>query len=143
MAVPVYYNPDDTPMSYLTQWDKNLTLIVKGAETSPVPDFHFSNKKSKTALVVKPTVSSGSMSAKIPNVLLQDALPIIVDMYYQLSDGTYKTRYTTLIPVIPKSRPSDYEYVEPDGYNDIGEEVVISDNDPGSIALLWVDTSDV
>lgn len=143
MSGPVYYNSDNTPINCLTQWDRDLILVVSGAETSPTPVFHFSNKKSKMSLPVTPTVSNSKLSVKIPNILLQDALPIIVDIYYRFSDGSARNKYTTIIPVIPKARPSGYEYVEVDTPVNAVEEIVISDYMPGGTAKLWIDTSDI
>ena len=143
MADLTYYYSDNTPMNYLTQWDKDITLIVKGAETTPVPVFHFSNKNSRVSLTVKPTTGSGSLSVKIPNILLQESLPVIVEIYYELSDGSSRTKYSTHIPVMPKARPTGREYVEVDDEIDALEEIVVSDYAPSGPALLWVDTSDV
>jgi hypothetical protein len=82
MPQVIYCDSNGDPIDHFTQWDVNQKLVVKGADTSSAPEFHFSNCFSKAALVVQSVVSEDIISANIPNVLLQQALPLIVHMYY-------------------------------------------------------------
>lgn len=125
MAGITCYNIDGTPLSHLTQWDKNIVLVLKGAETSPEPEIHFSNKRSQTAIIVDPEISGDSISVEVPNVLLEDGYPLTVRIYYTYDDGSSRTRYTKFINVQPKARPDDYVGTDPDG--DGGGEVDLSD----------------
>lgn len=117
MAGITCYNIDGTPLSHLTQWDKNIVLVLKGAETSPEPEIHFSNKKSQKAIMVDPDISRDSISVEVPNVLLEEGYPITVRVYYTYSDGSSRTRYTKFINVLPRAKPDDYVSENPD--NDI------------------------
>lgn len=114
MAGITCYNIDGTPLSHLTQWDKNIVLVLKGAETSPEPEIHFSNKRSQTAIIVDPEISGDSISVEVPNVLLEDGYPLTVRIYYTYDDGSSRTRYTKFINVQPKARPDDYVGSDPD-----------------------------
>lgn len=145
MSRVLYYNSDGTPMSYLTQWDKNILLVVKGADVTSVPDFHFSNKNSKKALVVKSTIDGEDLYAKIPNALLQEGLPITVHIYYTSEDGSSRTKHSVTIHVVSRAEPNDYEYSDSGfQYSDciqVDGDIIINDSDPGGTSLLWVDTS--
>lgn len=112
MVNVVCYDANGNKLEKLTQWDFNQTLVVKGADVSSVPVFHFCNKNSKAALVVTSTVNGDEITAKIPNTLLQYGFPIIAYMYYESADGSAKTCHTIIIPVLPRVKPADYEYVE-------------------------------
>lgn len=114
MAGITCYNIDGTPLSHLTQWDKNIVLVLRGAETSPEPEIHFSNKRSQTAIIVDPEISGDSISVEVPNVLLEDGYPLTVRIYYTYDDGSSRTRYTKFINVQPKARPDDYVGSDPD-----------------------------
>ena len=106
------YDAAGYKISNLTQWDIDQTLVVKGTGLDTVPVFHFCNKVSKAALVVNATTSGDDLVVKIPNILLQQALPIIAYMYYEHTDGSARTMHTITIPVTPRVKPNDYEFVE-------------------------------
>lgn len=106
------YDSDGNALSHLTQWDIGRTLVVKGATTVIEPVFHFCNTRSTEALVVPSKINNGSIITKIPNLLLQSSFPIIAHMYYQESKDSAKTLYTITIPVVPRVKPFDYNYVE-------------------------------
>lgn len=102
------YNSDGTPLSYLTQWDKNITLSICDVEDLSTPFyFHFSNSNSGTAIPVEPDIEDGKVSAQIPNVLLEANLPITVHLYYVDEDGPCRTKYTIIINVISRVEPED------------------------------------
>ena len=96
----------------LTQWDVNQSLTIKNTGLTSAPLFHFCNKNSKEALVVKSTLKDDVVTVQVPNILLQEGIPIMVYLYAYSSLTSGKTLATAKIPVRPRPRPSDYEYVE-------------------------------
>lgn len=112
MANLICYDINGQPLEKLTQWDIGRTMVVKGADTSIAPMFHFCNRRSERALVVPSEISGGDIIAKIPNILLQTGLPVIAHMYYHKSADSGKTLYSIVIPVDPRPKPFDYSYEE-------------------------------
>lgn len=108
------FDSDGNVLKTLYQWDHNQTITVQGLDTVPV--FHFCNRKSDIALVVNPTVSGTSVVVDIPNILLQQAEPIIAYLYEYTENEGYRTTHAIHIPVIPRPRPDDYEYEETVSY---------------------------
>lgn len=121
----------DRLITGLTQWDINQTLFIKDIVDdfglTEAPMFHFCNQKSKEALVVPSTIEDNNVIAvKVPNVLLQEAMPLFVYMYvYSDSSGqnvssteelfnsaSAKTLVTIKLTVRPRAKPSEYQYVE-------------------------------
>lgn len=96
----------------LTQWDTDQSLIITDSGLVAAPEFHFCNKNSKEALVVPSTIADGTITVKIPNILLQEGTTIIAYIYAYTSTTSGKTLATIRIPVRPRPEPSDYEYVE-------------------------------
>lgn len=156
MASIVCYDSNGNPLKHLTQWDSNQTITVVGVETSPLPTFHFFNRHSEQALVVSPSTSGNAVSVPVPNILLQQALPIIVCLYYEFNDGSSKTEYTLSIPVFPRPMPSDYKFeenIEYVSWKQLEEEarvlmeelrhsavVVVGDTQPAYTNVLWFNT---
>lgn len=94
----------------LTQWDVNQTLFIENWEYD-VPTFHFCNTQSKKSLPVTGELIDGSVTVKIPNILLTQAFPIIAYVYlYNGDNDSGKTVYIIRIPVRPKPMPEEYEY---------------------------------
>lgn len=113
MAEIVCYNSDGSVFEYFTQWDRNQSIIINGADTSSVPVLHFYNKFSKNALVVNASVKDKSIHAPVPNILLQDAEPVTVHLFYtNEKDSSSKSKYSLRLPVMPKPRPDDLLYTE-------------------------------
>lgn len=112
MSNIVCYDSDGNLLDGLYQWDTNQTITVKGVDTSSVPDFHFCNRFSDVALVVTPTLSGGSLTAEIPNILLQQGEPITVFIYQGIGADGYRTIHEVRIVVTPRPKPADYEYKE-------------------------------
>lgn len=103
--------------SYVTdslyQWDIDRELAVTGLKLSVVPEVHFANAIMDRAIVRQATLSSGVVRVKIPNSLLQQPLPICA--HIGIYDGdTFKTIEKVAIPVIPRTRPSDYQIQDSD-----------------------------
>ena len=110
MSNIICYDSDNNVLKTLYQWDNNQTMTVRGVDMPPVPVFHFCNRLSNLALVVSPTVSGTDLIVKIPNILLQQAEPIIAYLYQDTDDDGYRTMHAIHIPVIPRPKPDDYEY---------------------------------
>lgn len=94
----------------LTQWDVNQTLYIENWEYD-TPTFHFCNKSSGSSLVVTGEVNNGSVRAKIPNILLTEASPIVAYVYVYDNDSG-RTMFVVRIPVRAKPKPEEYEYEE-------------------------------
>lgn len=96
-----------------TQWDSDQSLIIKDSGLQTAPVFHFCNRFSTEALVVDSTLlQDGTITVKVPNILLQEATPIIIYIYANTSDTSGKTIATIRIPVRERIKPSEYTYVE-------------------------------
>lgn len=107
--------PPQTSITEFYQWDVGQTVARLGP-LSTVPTFHFCNCHSKFAYVVTPEVVTYSQEtayrAQVPNVLLQESERIIVYIYLQSSGGVGQTIEVAYIPVVPRPRPDDYEYID-------------------------------
>lgn len=98
-----------------TQWDVNQSIRIEGLNLAKSPLFHFCNRESKEALVVKSEIQSGAIIVKVPNKILQDGIPMYVYMYVYdnaNNDSPGRTLITIKIPVRARKKPSDYTYVE-------------------------------
>ena len=110
---------DGNSINYFNQWDVNqkITIIIHGCPDDYLtyaPMIHFSNIKRDEALIVRSTVSGNEIVASVPNVLLQEPLPLLVYVYLTDSEdvSSQKTILTTEIPIRKRQKPSDYNYVE-------------------------------
>lgn len=114
---------DGNPIEYLTQWDSDqkIVIVIDGCDRDYLaiaPEVHFSNSSRKDeALVVRSTVTNNdTITANIPNVLLQEPYPLFVYVY--IADNSddnlcpQKTILSTEIPIRKRAKPSDYSYVE-------------------------------
>lgn len=102
-------------ITHLMQWDAGKKIAIKDVELPESPYVHFCNKKSESALVVKPTVEDGSLIAEVPNSLLREPYPIIayVCEHDNVESTTIlNTLYTIIIPVKKRQKPDGWEYVE-------------------------------
>jgi len=110
-------------VSFLTQWDVNISLTITCYDKITTPVFHFSNQSRTEALVVDEVTTSGNASAgyeltaKIPNVLLQEPYPIMMYLYDYLgntgeSGVPAKVRASARIPMRRRTKPSPYKYAE-------------------------------
>lgn len=102
------------------QWDVDQKIVINldGCDEDYLniaPEFHYSNAKTKDAYVVRSVVSNrDTITAPVPNILLQEPYPIQVYVY--LTDSRHVSSQKTIlyseIPVRKRDRPSDYLYVE-------------------------------
>lgn len=116
------YDSDNNVIEYLTQWDVNRVIKIDGLELPYAPSIHFYNRLSKSAYVVPTQMSDGIIVANIPNILLQEAVSIIADVYTQTtSGGEGKTVYSASMVVRARAKPGNYEYIENIEYIDFAE----------------------
>lgn len=101
----------------LYQWDIDRQVIVNDETITQV---HFCNKTDDCSLVVDVKSEDGVNVANVPNVLLQDAMPIKVYGY----DINY-TKFCEVFKVVGRSKPSDYVYTETEivRYSDLEERI--------------------
>lgn len=97
----------------LYQWDINQDLVINGLNLSVAPEIHFANANMDKAIVRQSTLSSGVVTVRIPNSLLQ--MPLTIKAYV----GTYhSTTFTVIetieIPIIARERPADYTIEDSD-----------------------------
>ena len=102
------------------QWDVDQKIVInlEGCDVNYLknaPEVHFCNSSRKEALVVRSTVSNhDTVTVDVPNVLLQEAYPLLVYVY--LTDANDSSSQKTIlyseIPVRKRAMPSDYLYVE-------------------------------
>ena len=103
------------------QWDTNRVMYIDW-EHNCTPIFQFGNTKSDRLLVVKGRIIEDETKkiaeVNVPNILLQQAYPIIGFVYLESevdgNDNYYagKTVYNFKIPVRAKVKPEDYKYTE-------------------------------
>lgn len=92
----------------LYQWDLNQDLIINGLDLSIAPEIHFSNANMDRAVVRQSNLNNGVVTVRIPNSLLQEALTVKAHVGIYGSDGTFNVIETIEIPVIARTKPSDY-----------------------------------
>ena len=102
------------------QWDVDQKIVVKleGCDKDYLniaPEVHYCNIKSKEAYVVRSVVSNrDTITADVPNILLQQPYPLLVYIY--LTDhadvSSQKTILRSEVPVRKRHKPSDYMFVE-------------------------------
>lgn len=88
----------------LFQWEKNRKVFIKGENSSDINCIRFFNKKSSTSL----EVAVIDESAKIPNSLLTEDLPIIALACMGTSDKA-KVILRKEFKVLYCPRPENYE----------------------------------
>ena len=106
----ICYDIDGNLLKTLTQWDINQQIVIKNLSLTNTPEVHFCNSNSELALVGESTYTDGTLTTEVPNILLQESLPIIIYIYVPKGDGSAKTTYSIRIPVNPRVKPADYEY---------------------------------
>lgn len=112
MSELTIYDALGNPLRELHQWDINQKLVVRGLTTQTPPVFHFCTRIRDKALVVTPTMSGQDVIANIPNILLTEKENIVVYLYTGTGDDGFRSVYTIRIPLYPRQKPDDYEYVE-------------------------------
>lgn len=103
-----------------TQWDvdQKVVITLDGCDSNYLdiaPEVHFCNVKRDEALIVRSTVSNrNTITAFVPNQLLQEPYPLLVYVYLtdSVDVSSQRTILRTEIPVRKRAKPSDYLYVE-------------------------------
>lgn len=98
----------------LHQWDKNQDLSIHGLNLEAPPEIHFANVTMDRAIVKQSELVGGVVKVRIPNTLLQIALPIMAYIG-RYEDQTFTVIETVEVPVIAKPRPTDYVFEDTDG----------------------------
>ena len=93
---------DGNIITHLTQWDMGQSLVIKDTGLTVAPFFHFYNQNSTEALVVTSTLENDTITVAVPNILLQEGMPIIACLYSYSSNTSGKTLATVKIPVRPR-----------------------------------------
>lgn len=120
MSIINCYDLNGMAIRFLTQWDHDVSIRITGVNADPIPEFRFSNKKSKKAICIKGVATGDSMMSTVPNELLREAFPVYVQLFYEYPSGDAKTEHTFVIPVKPASMP-DSEVYEPSEVKSLAE----------------------
>lgn len=114
-------------INHFTQWDIDQKVIIpidscnlpeSELPSSPAyatPEVHFCNTKMDERYIVRSEVVDGkTISAEVPNILLQEPYPILVYVYMVDSQdaSSQKAILRNEIPVRKAVKPSDYFYIE-------------------------------
>lgn len=105
------YDEKSNRIYSLTQWDINRKVTIRDlgiTEESFV--VHACNSRSKEAPICKSILSGNDITLEVPNILLQQELPLIFYIYVNNSDGSAKTVYKIRIPINPRAKPAEYIY---------------------------------
>ena len=90
------------------QWDLEQKIVVPDGIADEV---HFSNEKHDQAPVCEVYELDGVRLVNVPNIMLQDALPLTVYAYAKDDKGE-RTTYADVFTVTPRAKPEDYVYTE-------------------------------
>lgn len=92
----------------LYQWDTNRSVVISGVDPSNEYQIHFKNVNMDSVIVKNATANStDTVTARIPNELLQSEFPITLYIYGKIGD-TVRTFTTSNLKVNPRPKPSDY-----------------------------------
>lgn len=105
-------NINGDPVNYLYQWDANQKVIITGLNVAGEVNVHFCNIDSEFALITRAEVTADSISAEVPNILLQKPKPVVLYVYNTNASTGERTVYMSRITIIPRPRPADYIYTE-------------------------------
>lgn len=98
----------------LYQWDLNQRLVLSGVKENTEVHFYVVNDNKDESYKRKTYKDGQSVYANIPNLLLQKSGTINVCIYLKEGDKA-STRQDAAIIVLPRDKPSDYEYDEEEG----------------------------
>lgn len=107
MAIITFKNGNFSIDKPLYQWDKNITLKIKGLTLPSTPEIHFSNSSMRGAIVKTATVEDDVVVVTVPNGLLEviNNLKVYV-CFYQGEEFT--TDYRFILEITPREKPNYY-----------------------------------
>lgn len=119
----VIYNPDDTILTELTQWDNNVSILIKEKDLDNSNRVHFFNCNSKEAIAMEAVSTDKGLSVRVPNKILEE--PHTITGYVWLGkelnakngnssetaeNKEHKSVCCFRIPVRKRPKPSNYVY---------------------------------
>lgn len=143
MITARFNNSSQTSVSGLTQWDYGQELVIEN--TTPIPDGtqvqFYQGMRSSIAVTKQGRV-------RIPDVMLQNAVPIIAYVYV-VSDTSGETVLTAELIVTKRPRPEDYVLPDYTGYSrllpeggEAGQVPVVQLDEEGNRSVVWADKAD-
>lgn len=120
MITTVYFdNGFDTAIVYgLHQWDRDITLEIKGVEINGDVWVQFSMDESGgTAIPVYTKVENGVISAEIPGFVFEKETTknyVAYAFVYETNIDYGKTIKTIKLNINARPKPDDYVYTEPE-----------------------------
>lgn len=100
----------------LTQWDYGQKLKITCDGLPDKFQVHFANAGDTVAYVVEATTTDGVAIANIPNIVLQQSSTVTAWLYIDTgTDG--ETVKTVKMPIVARTKPSDYAYTETEVLN--------------------------
>lgn len=107
------YDQYGVALHNLTQWDSNAIITIPNFAYTSAPMFHFANTAHENSLTVQSTLDKSTVSVVVPNILLTKARPIDIYVFlYDVATEEGRAIDHVTLPVIPKPKPNDYEYVD-------------------------------
>lgn len=146
------YDKDGNVMQYVNEYSTDNYIYISDELITKPYEVKFYNSKTSKAYVVSGEYVGGKLSAKIPDVLLQDTLPILGYVITEKISGksaNQETMLTFAITVQSIEMPSDYLFVTrhdyrmiTDVYEDMKEYVDSSGGGGSDVEALSIDEID-
>lgn len=108
----ICYDYSGNPLKNLYQWDSNQRILMSGIDVASSVEVHFCHTDSSEALVQTPNIDGTNIVSTIPNILLQQAKPLIVYVFQDSAELGTRTVGAVRVPVYPRPKPADYLYTE-------------------------------
>lgn len=113
------YDSTGNYIQKMYQWDANRILVIKSIPVDPVPIVKFAfcdNENSipdeEDTILVIPQVSNSNLIVSVPNEILERGMPVFAFIYESLESIPGDELGIIQIPVIPRIKPAEYEYIE-------------------------------
>lgn len=108
MIKAYFENNEASTRAYgLTQWDYGQELRIYGIERLQTAEVHFSIGEKEAEISLAEIQEDGTISAMIPDKLLEEGLEIRAYVYVATADSGETVR-TVILPVQRRPRPGDY-----------------------------------
>lgn len=104
------YDGKNNPFTHLTQWDKNQKVIIKNVVSPTTPTAHIRNSPCEEPTLCVSSYSGTTLTVNIPNILLEQPLPLTIYINLNNSSSLLEALYTIRIPVIPREEP-EYPHI--------------------------------